>query len=144
MEESFPFDPRVNRPYRGFDPFNTDLATPDPANSEDMSLGPDGSWDSEAFLRAMSDGGRRPMPKMINAEECRRDALMMSREVLSQHGMLQEILQRHEATIQKRWIKKSNQQRKTILLGAWPNMAAKHRPDIEIFRRTRGPMQVRP
>ncbi|KAG0050122.1 hypothetical protein BGZ83_005081 [Gryganskiella cystojenkinii] len=35
---------------------------------------------------------------------------------------LNHIIQRHESTIQKRWLKKNRQQRKALLLEAWPNM----------------------
>ncbi|KAG0044001.1 hypothetical protein BGZ83_010785, partial [Gryganskiella cystojenkinii] len=47
--------------------------------------------------------------------------------------LLNHIVQRHEALIQKRWLGKNRQQRKTILLSAWPNMPVSHRPDMEIF-----------
>ncbi|KAK3387773.1 hypothetical protein B0H63DRAFT_559227 [Podospora didyma] len=49
---------------------------------------------------------------------------------------LQNILSRHEATIQKRWPKKTKQQRINILLKAWgPNMPPTHRSDFEALRR---------
>ncbi|KAI1659783.1 hypothetical protein F4813DRAFT_401361 [Daldinia decipiens] len=43
---------------------------------------------------------------------------------------------RHEATIQKRWNKKTRQQKQKILLDAWPDMAVTHRPDFDAFWRT--------
>ena len=37
--------------------------------------------------------------------------------------------------MRKRWIKKSREQRKKVLLTAWPNMAATHRPDFHALTR---------
>ncbi|PWY93426.1 hypothetical protein BO94DRAFT_563841 [Aspergillus sclerotioniger CBS 115572] len=44
-------------------------------------------------------------------------------------------MKRLEGTVRKRWLKRTREQRKNLLLSAWPNMAALHRPDIEAFRR---------
>jgi hypothetical protein len=42
------------------------------------------------------------------------------------------VLDRHEATIHRRWLKKSNKQRLKVILEAWgAKMAAPHRPDFE-------------
>ncbi|KAF2739475.1 hypothetical protein EJ04DRAFT_398625, partial [Polyplosphaeria fusca] len=49
--------------------------------------------------------------------------------------MLGKILERHEDTIRKRWSKKSHQQRKAVLLEAWPGMPRQHRPDFYALRR---------
>ncbi|KAJ1712176.1 hypothetical protein NYO67_5650 [Aspergillus flavus] len=53
------------------------------------------------------------------------------------------IIQRHEATIQKRWSKKTRQQRLNVLLSAWPDMPAIHRPDFDAFRRESASDRVR-
>lgn len=45
---------------------------------------------------------------------------------------LESIVQRHEATIQKRWTKKSKLKRRELLLTTWPNMARDHRPDLAL------------
>ncbi|KAG8160077.1 hypothetical protein KVR01_010714 [Diaporthe batatas] len=45
-------------------------------------------------------------------------------------GSLEAIVQRHEATIQKRWTNKSITKRRDLLLEIWPNMARHQRPDI--------------
>jgi hypothetical protein len=58
-----------------------------------------------------------------------------SGRILANHDRLGCILDRHEATIRKRWAKKSRRQRQQILLGAWPDMPAMHRPDFAAFRR---------
>ena len=44
---------------------------------------------------------------------------------------LRQILTRREAVIRRRWVKKSKEQRKKILLTAWPNMPTRHRPDFQ-------------
>ncbi|OCL06401.1 hypothetical protein AOQ84DRAFT_411066 [Glonium stellatum] len=46
---------------------------------------------------------------------------------------MNSIIERYEATIQKRWIKKTKEQRK-ILLAAWPQMSTSHRPDFAAFK----------
>ncbi|POS76705.1 hypothetical protein DHEL01_v204907 [Diaporthe helianthi] len=50
-------------------------------------------------------------------------------------GLLEHIVQRHEALIQKRWSKKSIAKRRELLLAAWPNMARDRRPDIALTNR---------
>jgi hypothetical protein len=41
------------------------------------------------------------------------------------------VLDRHEATIHRRWLKKTNKRRRTIILEAWgTNMPSSHRPDF--------------
>lgn len=46
--------------------------------------------------------------------------------------ILEDIVQRHEATIQKRWTNKSKIKRRELLLTTWPNMSHDHRPDIAL------------
>lgn len=57
--------------------------------------------------------------------------------IFANHHELRAIIERHEATIQKRWLKKSKVKRRGVLLGAWPKMASGHRPDLELVRRQR-------
>ncbi|KAF2033345.1 hypothetical protein EK21DRAFT_98345 [Setomelanomma holmii] len=45
-----------------------------------------------------------------------------------------KIVGRHEETIRTRWSKKSNPQKKKLLLDAWPNISTTHRPDVEAWR----------
>lgn len=53
--------------------------------------------------------------------DARRLARDRSSRIFANYHELRNILDRHEATIQKRWAKKSKTQRKAILLKAWPN-----------------------
>ncbi|KAH7191202.1 hypothetical protein DER44DRAFT_794629 [Fusarium oxysporum] len=111
-----------------FDPFSEEGQNFD---SQDGSL-PDIDWSNPVeFLTAM--GG--PMPELPSPAKVRRQAGEYSAKVFASHHLLKQILERHEATIQKRWTKKTRQQRLQILLKAWPAMPASHRPDFEAFRR---------
>ncbi|OAA72221.1 hypothetical protein ISF_01294 [Cordyceps fumosorosea ARSEF 2679] len=104
----------------------------DPSPVADLPDLPDViDWSNpQSLFRAI--GGR--IPKTPSPAEVRREASAKSREAFAAYKTLGEILQRHEATIQKRWTKKTKQQRLQILLKAWPGMPASHRPDFEAFR----------
>ncbi|KAH8734678.1 hypothetical protein BGZ61DRAFT_442937 [Ilyonectria robusta] len=77
-------------------------------------------------------GGR--MPECPSPAEVKEEAKERSSKIFSTYRTLNKILERHEATIQKRWSKKTRSQRLRILLNAWPDMPASHRPDFEAFR----------
>lgn len=51
---------------------------------------------------------------------------------------LPQTVTRHEATVQKRWLKKTRRQRLSILLDAWPAMAAVHRPNFRALQKESG------
>ncbi|KAI8713049.1 hypothetical protein NCS52_01248200 [Fusarium sp. LHS14.1] len=116
-----------------FDPFKSDQELGILEDFDDGRL--DGiDWSNpESFLGAMGIGG--PMPKMPSPAEVRREAKDKSREIFASYETLSKIIERHEATIQKRWSKKTRQQRLQILLNAWPGMPASHRPDFEALRK---------
>jgi hypothetical protein len=113
-----------------------------------MDLGiPPGPWDNsdddeelnnidfskpETFFSTMGLPQPSSFPKPA---EVRQQALERSTAILSTWTTLQKILERHEETIRKRWVKKSKAQRKAILLTAWPNMSSTHRPDYQVFRK---------
>ena len=56
-------------------------------------------------------------------------------QIFDHWSMLHAILLEHENTLRTRWIKKSREQRKKILLTAWPKMAESHRPDMQAIAR---------
>ncbi|KAI0903681.1 hypothetical protein F4823DRAFT_617631 [Ustulina deusta] len=89
------------------------------------------SLDPEAFVRQMD-----PSVHMATPTEVRSEARMRSRNIFASYETLRAILFRHELTIQKRWSKKTRQQRQKVLLDTWPGMPASHRPDFDAFRRT--------
>ena len=56
-------------------------------------------------------------------------ASTLGESICTNYKTLNSIILRHEATIRKRWLKKSPAQRRDVLLTAWPNMPEMHRPD---------------
>ncbi|RYO96355.1 hypothetical protein DL764_007491 [Monosporascus ibericus] len=100
---------------------------------DDIDLGADDldSFDPDAFIKQFD-----PTVPIASPAQVRREAQARSNNIFGSYVTLREILIRHEATIQKRWTKKTRQQRQKILLDAWPDMAVTHRPDFDAFRRT--------
>ncbi|KAI9241347.1 MAG: hypothetical protein BYD32DRAFT_406180 [Podila humilis] len=75
-----------------------------------------------------------PQPSSYpTADEVRKEARERAKNIFDDWTLLNHIIQRHEATIQKRWLKKSREQRRNTLLHAWPNMPKMHRPDMEAY-----------
>ncbi|KAK3804835.1 MAG: hypothetical protein J3Q66DRAFT_361619 [Benniella sp.] len=67
--------------------------------------------------------------------EVRKEARERVTKIFKDWTLLNHIVQREETTIRKRWLKKTQEQRKNTLLSAWPDMPASHRPDMEAFFR---------
>lgn len=65
----------------------------------------------------------------------RREARARAENIFDTYGMLHEILQCHEGTIRKRYLKKARSQRLRILLNAWLNMPETHRSDLYAARK---------
>jgi hypothetical protein len=115
----------------------------DPADLADYIFSPhdsDGEYDfsdidfskPETFFSSIG----LPQPSSFpTPAEVRQQAFEQSNTILSDWATLRKILDRHEETLRKRWMKKSRAQRKTVLLTAWPNMPPTHRPDYEAFRK---------
>jgi hypothetical protein len=97
---------------------------------EDILSGIDWS-NPESFFRMM--GG--PIPKIATAEEIRHESRGRVKKILANYETLGRILDRHEATIHKRWTKRNKNQRLKLLLEAWPDMPTSHRPDFVAFRK---------
>ncbi|RAK97333.1 uncharacterized protein BO80DRAFT_428331 [Aspergillus ibericus CBS 121593] len=124
------------RPDRRTDPFGPGAEAFDNHGPPDEIDGLD--WnDPAAFFKAIGAGGpgALPLPDIRSKEDVRREATTWSDSIFTSYETLNAILQRHEATIQKRWLKKTRTQRLKVLLTAWPNMAATHRPDFDAFRK---------
>lgn len=95
--------------------------------------------DMKAFMAGDFSSFGLPMPSsMPTAAEVQREARERSTHVLASWNQLRQILERHEDTIRKRWMKKTKTQRTTIVLGTWPKMSATHRPDYEALRKEGG------
>lgn len=80
----------------------------DDADSDDGLANVDTS-DPLAWFKAMGAGtpGGTPMPTLISPEEARRKAREKSNKIFQHLRHLRAIVDRHEATIQKRWAKKT-------------------------------------
>ena len=91
--------------------------------------------DAPSFFSALAAANPSlPMPSsMPSAKKAQNKASSLSKDLFAEWTTLEAILERHEAVIRRRWLKKSRDQRKRILLKAWPNMAAHHRPDFEAY-----------
>lgn len=74
-------------------------------------------------------------PQLPTVDEVRREATERSSDVFEKWKRLHDLLLHHEAVIRKRWLKKTQEQRKRVLLSAWPGMATSHRPDYQAFRK---------
>ncbi|XP_014559917.1 hypothetical protein COCVIDRAFT_90694, partial [Bipolaris victoriae FI3] len=66
-------------------------------------------------------------PSLVTA--IAKHASSLSESICKDYEELNKIVIRREATIRKRWLKKTQTQRRDVLLRAWPNMAETHRPD---------------
>ncbi|KAJ4300156.1 hypothetical protein N0V88_002825 [Collariella sp. IMI 366227] len=113
-----------------FDPFSPEAAALDNLPMADIN------WDDPmSFFEALGGPGALPIPKMMEPSHVRQLCKQRSTSITASHDRLRQILDRHELTIQKRWTKKTKNQRLQILLDGWPNMPAAHRPDFAAFRR---------
>ncbi|KAF1993897.1 hypothetical protein P154DRAFT_47978 [Amniculicola lignicola CBS 123094] len=114
-----------------FDPFSPEHT----ANLPDMDLSNIDWNDPASVFGALGGGGPGglPIPKVASPTEIQKHVKEFSTQIFSDWAILKAILDRHESTIHKRWAKKGRKQRVELLLAAWPNMSATHRPDFLAF-----------
>ncbi|RFU24654.1 hypothetical protein B7463_g11683, partial [Scytalidium lignicola] len=119
-----------------FDPFGPEAGAFDD-DDDDIDFSKIDYNDPASFIKALGGGSRTnlPIPKVMSPSDVRSEAMRRSQNISIRYDILHEVLKRHEATIQKRWIKKTKQQRLKILLDAWPDIPKSHRPDFEAFRK---------
>ncbi|QSZ29954.1 hypothetical protein DSL72_004472 [Monilinia vaccinii-corymbosi] len=67
-------------------------------------------------------------------DEVREKARSSSQKILAGWNTLRKIVELHADILEKRWMKKSRKKQRELLLKAWPNMSATHRPDYEAYR----------
>ncbi|KAK4499316.1 hypothetical protein PRZ48_009829 [Zasmidium cellare] len=93
------------------------------ANSGSGSNGPSVPW--------------QPPPPDVSPAEIRKERSQRATRIFQNYDLLRGILDRHEATIQKRWKKKTKEQKRKIITAAWKddNLPKMHRPDFEAFRK---------
>ena len=95
-------------------------------------------WDNpHNFFDSVGPGF--PKPIFITIQEARKEAKAFSRDIFTSWATLNATLKRHESLIRRRWAKKSQEQRKRVLLNAWPNMPPVHRPDYKVLEREHRP-----
>ncbi|MCJ1405640.1 hypothetical protein MMC11_008869 [Xylographa trunciseda] len=96
---------------------------------------PPSFWDNpQNFFDSIP--GNLPQPSSFpSASDVKREARACSRHIFASWETLHAILERHEALIRRRWVKKSQEQRKKVLLSAWPGMSPGHRPDYKVIDR---------
>ncbi|KAM0540513.1 hypothetical protein ACHAO7_011129 [Fusarium culmorum] len=92
-----------------------------------------GTFDDD-MREEIRSGCFQDMPEIPAPDEAREEVRENSKKVFDTYNLLNQIIQRHEATIQRRWIKKTREQRRVILLKAWPYMPKMYRPDIKAFQ----------
>ncbi|KAK0744793.1 hypothetical protein B0T21DRAFT_358403 [Apiosordaria backusii] len=87
------------------------------------------------FAELLGPNSALPIPVFKSPGDVRKETRERSQTIHETYNTLHAIVTRHEETIQKRWVKKSGQQRRKVLLECWPGMSAVHRPDFEAFRK---------
>jgi hypothetical protein len=91
-------------------------------------------YNDQSFFESLGDSVPKPA-SFPSPAEVRRKAGELSKDIFAKWNILNNILLRHEATLRKRWMKKIKEQRKKLLLSAWPNMPPTHRPDFQALRK---------
>lgn len=78
----------------------------------------------------------QPPEADISPEQIREERSKRAANIFKNFDLLQGILERHEAVIQKRWKKKTKEQKRKIILSAWKHgeMPKVHRPDFVAFK----------
>lgn len=116
-----------------FDPFAPDAERYD-GELDDAFANMDRD-DPLSFFKAIGAGqpGALLMPKLLSTAAVKGARRQRAARICNDRRLLNDIVERHEATLQKRWMKKTKEQRRKILLSAWHNMAVAHRPDFEAF-----------
>ena len=71
----------------------------------------------------------------MTIEELRSSAELALATLLSAWTQLRSIVAYHETTLNKRWLKKTVDQRKNVLLSAWPEIPEKTPPEFDMLRR---------
>ena len=80
-------------------------------------------------LREVSDN-----QKMFSVAQVSNERAELVKQIFLEFTALGAVLERHEATIHKRWLKKTKDQRRVLILRAWNNdMAPCHRPEWNAF-----------
>ena len=111
--------------------FSSDDSDGDDANDRSIYSDP------KALFEEMGVGspGGLPMPSFLTAPEVRTKSQALAHSIFDSWNLLHAMIERHEETVRKRWLKRTREQRKRILCAAWPGMVTSHRPDLDAFKR---------
>ncbi|KAJ8119200.1 hypothetical protein ONZ43_g3808 [Nemania bipapillata] len=121
-----PLQPQASHQFNPFEPH------PELDGVEAPDLG-DSDWVSNSDpFGIFASRGMAP-PRIPRPSEVQQEAKDRSTKIFAYYEKLHGILERHEATIRKRWEKKTRTQRLGVLLQAWPDMPLTHRPDFAAF-----------
>lgn len=123
--------------------FNRAMEGFDPRILEELTGGAPVDWSNP---QSLFDNINPNLPKPAgfpSPEQVRKERQDHANQIFEDWGLLNQLIQRYEPTIQKRWLGKTRPQRKKILLSAWPQMAEQHRPDLEAFLRESTPGPTR-
>ncbi|CAF9921572.1 hypothetical protein IMSHALPRED_005207 [Imshaugia aleurites] len=94
--------------------------------------------DPARLFEAFTNGNPNiPKPEFVSVTHVKRKAEHYAKEIFSCQRTLTHILERHEATIIKRWSKRSAEQRRKVLLQVLPGIPSTHRPDFQAMRKER-------
>lgn len=96
----------------------------EPASSQSLAMTMEG-------LRSLLGSVLDPIPHE-EVPKLRAEIRQTAKRIFDNWESLRSIVQRHEATIQKRWTNKSKTKRRELLLTIWPKMARDHRPDLAL------------
>ncbi|KIX01254.1 uncharacterized protein Z518_08979 [Rhinocladiella mackenziei CBS 650.93] len=90
------------------------------------------------FAMMQATNPNLPVPSSFpSASKVRQESKTYSKTIFESWNELHQILIRREDAIRKRWMKKTKDQRKKILLTVWPEMPLRHRPDFQELARPR-------
>ena len=110
-----------------------DLLPPLSTNGEDqIYLANDG--DTFVFDRTYITPSKPKYDALYTLEDFQKVARGHATHIFGARRTLEDLLDRHEAAIRKKWKKLSIEKRRTILLDVNPHIQASHRPDFVAIR----------
>ncbi|MCJ1352873.1 MAG: hypothetical protein MMC33_002857 [Icmadophila ericetorum] len=103
-------------------------------------MAPTASCDAKCGLSsrcycAHGDILKAPPSHFPTSTEVRQESRKRSFDIFQSWNTLNTVLSNFEEILHKRWLKKSQEQRKAILVTAYPDIPLNHRPDIEGWRK---------
>ena len=84
-----------------------------------------------------TDPDGTPRNASMTIDELRNCTEVALAALFSTWTQLRSIVAHHETTLNKRWLKKTVDQRTKILLSAWPEIPEQHSPNFDMLRRTK-------